>query len=156
MHLFTQAFVILMADSLLTELGNTQDYLLKVNASSCTSQQADLWAQKLSRFGFSGQSGVASEFVDKVKGGPWTQQQKELLLSAINEGLTSGSENKSPKRGLQTVTDFGAYFSKRDLAILVTLKQALLPRSTRWLYVWSRLACIVARSRPSSLFLPMP
>ena len=85
--------------------------------AACMDQQATAWEAKLKTTKIT--ASEAEDLLQVVAKGPWTEQQAELLGTAINQavlGTTQGG--KLGKRPSQTMKNFQSYLTKRDMDVL--------------------------------------
>ena len=115
-----------MAAELLQSLKEVQAYLtsqqkvLKKAGSlaACMEQQAIAWQAKLKAAKVT--ASEAEDLLQVLAMGPWTEPQAELLGTAINQAVLGAisKDGKPGKRPPQTMKNFQAYLTKRDMDVL--------------------------------------
>ena len=107
------------ADKALEELRMIQDYLrsqqtvlTSTNMQSVLDQQCTTWETKLRSTVIPAQD--ASKFVVELGSGPWQEAHKARLSSAIDDAVREASK----RRPSQTLNDFGAFLSVKDMTCL--------------------------------------
>ena len=116
--LFSQCVVLakLMATQVLSELDSLQHFLAETSAE-CRQQQCELWCRKFeSMQTMDSSSGL--ELVKKVKAGIWSNEQKKMLIAAINQSVLRATTVTGTRRSSQVVNDFSRYFTEGDVQTL--------------------------------------
>ena len=117
---------------LLNSLKEVQAYLtsqqkvLKTAGSlaACMDQQAMAWEAKIKTAKIT--ASEAEDLLQVVAKGPWSEQQAELLGTAINQAVLGATQGAKPgKRLPQTMKNFQAYLTKRDMDILSSVPTPL-------------------------------
>ena len=95
----------------------SQKMVLKKAGSlaACMDQQCTAWEAKLKTAKITASD--AEDLLQVLAKGPWTESQAELIGTAINQAVL-GTTNKGAKRPPQTVKNFQAYLTKRDMDVL--------------------------------------
>lgn len=111
------------ADKALEELRMIQDYLrsqqtvlTSTNMQSVLDQQCTTWETKLRSTVIPAQD--ASKFVVELGSGPWQEAHKARLSSAIDDAVREAVQPSSKRRPSQTLNDFGAFLSVKDMTCL--------------------------------------
>lgn len=104
----------------------SQQKVLKTAGSlaACMDQQAMAWEAKIKTAKIT--ASEAEDLLQVVAKGPWSEQQAELLGTAINQAVLGATQGaKRGKRLPQTMNNFQAYLTKRDMDILSSVPTPL-------------------------------
>ena len=100
-------------------LTSQQKVLKKAGSlAACMEQQAIAWQAKLKAAKVT--ASEAEDLLQVLARGPWTEPQAELLGTAINQAVLGAiaKDGKHGKRPPQTMKNFQAYLTKRDMDVL--------------------------------------
>ena len=125
----------------LQDLLRAQDNLVSQDSIG---QQVQAWVLRLE--GLHLMPGIARDFVDMIRAGPWTDVQQQRLIASINTAVLNASSRQAGhvRRELQECLDFRKYFSQQDLDVL----------QDRQVSLQSKLNQIVTRLGKLDLHLP--
>ena len=94
-------------------LVETQGQLMTKDA---VDQLATVWERKINGLNLS--ADMAFKFVEQLKQGPWSDQQKKGLITAINSSVLKNTTSSPNRRKLQDIPNFSPFLSKNDLEVL--------------------------------------